>query len=177
VSARAFAAFMAVLAVIALLAFGLASKGSDAAIKVGEPMPDAELPALDGSGTGGIADYRGQWVLVNYWASWCAPCRDESPALESFYRAHRGPDDFTILGVDTQDNSDDGLAFAKEFHITYPLLHDGSGDEHDNLGMTGVPESVLVDPQGDVALYQPGPLTQKTLDDEVAPLIMGKGAA
>jgi cytochrome c biogenesis protein CcmG/thiol:disulfide interchange protein DsbE len=163
---------MAVLAVIALLAFGLLSKGSDNAIEVGQPMPDAALPALDGSGEGKIADYRGQWVLVNYWASWCAPCRDESPALERYYRVHRS-DDFTILGVDTQDNSDDGLAFARENDLTYPLLHDGSGDEHDNLGMTGVPESVLVDPQGDVAVYQPGPFTQRTLDDRVTPLIQG----
>jgi cytochrome c biogenesis protein CcmG/thiol:disulfide interchange protein DsbE len=169
VSARAFAVFMGLLAVIGLLAFGLLRK-SDKAIEVGKPLPSAELPALDGSGAGSVADYRGRWVLVNYWASWCEPCRDETPALERFYRAHNG-DGFTILGVDTQDNSDDGLAFAREFDVTYPLLHDGSGDEHEALGMTGVPESVLVDPSGDVAYYQPGPLTTQMLQGEIAPLI------
>jgi peroxiredoxin len=168
---------MVVLAVVALLTFGLLSKNSDSAIALGKPLPDAELPTLTGGGTGSLADYRGKWVLVNYWASWCAPCRDETPALESFYRRHRA-DDFTILGVDTQDNTEDALSFAREFKLTYPLLHDGSGDQHDALGMTGVPESVLVNPKGDVALYRPGPFANsgsQSLEDLVAPLIQQKG--
>jgi cytochrome c biogenesis protein CcmG, thiol:disulfide interchange protein DsbE len=176
VSARAFAAFLAVLAVIGLLAFGLLNK-SDPTIKVGEELPSNDLPVLATSETqtGSVDDYRGKWVLVNFWASWCAPCRDEAPALEQFHR-HHSANDFTILGVDSEDNSDDALDFADEYGLTYPSLHDGSGGYHDDLGMTGYPESVLVDPDGNVALYQPGPFTEKTLDEQVAPLIEGKGS-
>ena len=171
-SARAFAVFIAVLGIVALLAFGLINKTADPAIALGKPLPEAELPMLSGSGSGSVADYSGQWVLVNFWASWCTPCRDESPALESFWRKHGG-DGFTLLGVDTQDNSEDALAFARDYGLTYPSLHDGSGDYHDDLGMTGVPESVLVSPRGNVVLYRPGPFTAKDLREMVEPLITG----
>ena len=89
-------------------------------------MPTTALPTLDGSGTGSLADYEGKWVLINVWASWCGPCRDEAPALESFYRDHRG-DDFEVLGIDTQETDDGGRGFVDEFELTYPQLHDGDG--------------------------------------------------
>ena len=129
---------------------------------------------LDGAGTRSVSDYEGSWVLVNFWASWCDPCRDEAPALERAGREHGG-DRFVVLGVDTQDTTDDGRAFAREFGLTYPPLHDGSGDYHDELRMTGVPESVLVDPSGEVALYRPGPLTAEDLEMHVEPMITERG--
>jgi cytochrome c biogenesis protein CcmG, thiol:disulfide interchange protein DsbE len=169
VSARSFAIFMAVLAVIGLLAFGLIKKGDDP-LQAGDPAPEAQLSSLDGSAEGSVADYRGQWVLINVWASWCDPCRDEAPALERFYRAHRA-DDFTVLGIDTQDNTEDGRAFVKEFGLTYPQLHDGSGDYADDLKTTGVPENFLIDPDGNVALVLRQPVTAESLDTQFAPMI------
>src|SRR4249919_124059 len=113
VSARAFAAFVAVLALVGLLGFGLLSKG-DPRIAVGEPVPDKRLPLLGKDGQGAIADYRGRWVLVNLWASWCGECRHEASELESFARRHRH-DGVTVLGINVQDNSDDALAFLKSY--------------------------------------------------------------
>src|SRR5829696_7648170 len=104
---------MAVLAVIGLLAFGLISKGEDP-LAPGDPVPETELPNLDGSSEGSVADYRGKWVLVNVWASWCDPCREEAPALERFYREHK-TEGVTVLGIDTQDDSASGREFVKEF--------------------------------------------------------------
>jgi cytochrome c biogenesis protein CcmG, thiol:disulfide interchange protein DsbE len=169
VSARVFAVFIGVLALVGLLAFGLISEGQ-ARPEVGEPLPDAELATLDGSGTGSVADYRGQWVLVNVWASWCDPCKEESPALQRFYEQHRD-DRFTVLGIDSRDVTDDALEFVEEFELTYPQLHDGDGDRPDELGMTGFPESFLVDPEGNVALVIPGPVDERMLEAEVAPRI------
>jgi cytochrome c biogenesis protein CcmG/thiol:disulfide interchange protein DsbE len=172
VSARSFVIFVAVLALIGLLGFGLIAKGQGS-LPVGEPFPDAELPALEGSASGSIADYRGKWVLVNVWASWCDPCREEAPELQRFYERQRA-NDFVVLGIDTQDASDEALAFADEFGLSYPQLHDGSGDYAENeLQTTGVPENFLVDPSGDVAFVQRGPVTTAMLEERVAPLIEG----
>ena len=160
---------MGVLALVGLLAFGLLSKGTDA-LAVGEPIPDAELPRLDGEGTGSIADHRGKWVLVNVWASWCDPCREESPALQRFHERH-SEDGFTVLGIDSRDVTDDALEFVAEFDLTYPQLHDPEGDRPDELWMSGFPESFLVNPDGNVALIRPGPVTAEYLDEQVLPMI------
>ena len=170
-SARSLAVFLGVLAVVGLLGFGLLSKGG-ASIEVGEAAPDAPLPHLAGEGTGSLSDYRGRWVLVNFWASWCLPCRDESPALESFYRRHRAQH-FTVLGIDTRDLSGDGRAFVARYGITYPQLRDGDGDRADDFGNTGVPENFLVNPRGRLALIRRGPVDRSYLDQFVAPLLGG----
>ncbi len=168
-SARSFAAFLAVLAVVGLLGFGLLSKGS-ANVEVGEKAPDGALPLLVGDGTGSLADYRDRWVLVNFWASWCVPCRDESPALQSFYQRHRGPR-FTVLGIDTRDLTGDGQDFVDRYGISYPQLRDGDGNRSRDFGTTGVPESFLVDPKGNLQLIRRGPVDRAYLNRYVAPLI------
>ena len=172
-STRTFVVFIAVLAVIGLLGYGLLNKSAKA-LEPGETVPPTALPKLDGQGTGSVADYRGRWVLVNVWASWCVPCRDESPALERFYRAHRGQR-FTILGVDSNDLSDDALSFIRRYGVTYPQLRDGSGDiSQGELGTTGVPESFMVGPDGKLALHRLGPVTPAYLDSNVVPYLTGK---
>jgi cytochrome c biogenesis protein CcmG/thiol:disulfide interchange protein DsbE len=171
VSVRSSIAVLAVLAVVGLLVFGLLSKGSPR-LSVGDPAPTEPLPRLGGGGAESLVDYRGRWVLVNFWASWCEPCREEAPALERFQREHGGPD-FTVLGVDTQDLTSDGLGFAREYGLSYPQLRDGDGTAADDYGTTGVPENFLVDPKGKVRLIVLGPISEERLREEVAPLLPG----
>src|SRR6266508_3610415 len=172
-SGKTFIAVFAVLAVVGLLGFGLLSKG-EASIAVGDAAPDKELASLDGSGEGELADYRGSWVLVNFWASWCDPCRDEAPALESFQQAHQG-EGFTVLGINLDDTTDDAREFVGEYGLTYPQLRDGDGRERrDAYGMTGFPESFLIDPDGDIALIRRGPVDAKYLEGEVLPVISSR---
>lgn len=159
------------LAVVGLLTFGLLSKGSSG-IALGEPAPTSPLPRLEGGGSESLADYRGRWVLVNFWASWCVPCREESPALERFQQRH-GDADFTVLGIDSRDLSGDGRAFVRRFGLTYPQLRDGNGDAAHEFGTTGVPETFLVDPRGKVRLLAVGPVSEEYLDRYVAPLLEG----
>ncbi len=174
-SARSFAVFVAVLAVIGLLAYGLLKKSSDT-LAIGDPIPDAttQLPRLDGPGTTSLAEYRGRWVLVNVWASWCVPCRAESPALERFSRAHSGHG-FAILGIDSNDLTDDARNFVSRYGITYPQVRDASGDfSQGELGTTGVPESFLVDPRGRLVVHSLGPVTDGYLSANVAPYLRGE---
>lgn len=170
-SARAFLVFLAVAAVIGLLGFGLLSKG-ETQIAVGDPVPDRELPRLWGGGSGSIADYRGDWVLVNLWASWCTPCRQEAPVLERFSHRHRAGD-VRVLGINVQDNSEDAISFAREYRLTYPQLRSVGAERSDAFGSTGVPENFLVDPRGRLALIWRGPVDEAFLRQRVVPAIEG----
>ena len=173
-SFRSVIALLAVLAVVGLLAFGLLSKGSSG-VALGEVAPSEPLPRLEGGGTGSLADYRGRWVLVNFWASWCVPCRTEAPELEEFQRRHAGPE-FTVLGIDSRDLTEDGRDFVRRYDLTYPQLRDGDGDTAHEFGTTGVPENFLIDPNGKVRLLARGPVDAEYLDRYVAPLLPGAGS-
>ncbi len=164
--------FLGVLGVVGLLTFGLVSKGQ-ARLDVGDAVPTDSLQVLGSNETGSVADHRGKWVLVNVWASWCAPCKQEAPDLEAFYRRHGG-DNFEIVAVDTQDAAEDAQRFVHEFGLSYPQLRDGDGSyAKDGLKTTGVPESFLVNPDGKLALQIPGQVTESILSQQIAPMIQG----
>ncbi len=156
---------------VGLLGFGLLSKGS-ATIAIGDPVPDRPLPVLGGKGERSIAHYRGEWVLVNLWASWCPPCREEAPALQRWWLAHRHRG-ATVLGINVQDNSEDALAFLDRFHTTYPQLRSVGAERSEAFGSSGVPESFLVDPRGKLALIWRGPVDARFLRENVDPIIEG----
>jgi cytochrome c biogenesis protein CcmG/thiol:disulfide interchange protein DsbE len=172
VSARSFLAFLAVLAVVGLLGFGLLSKGATK-IAVGEAVPDKVLPELPGPGHGSIADERGNWVLVNLWASWCIPCREEAPVLERFYRRERRHHT-SVVGINVQDNREDAVAFLRDHPTTYTQLRSVGDERSAAFGSTGVPENFLVDPRGRLALIWRGPVDEEFLRQRVVPLIEGR---
>lgn len=168
-SVRSSIAVLAVLAVVGLLVFGLVSKGSTG-VSVGDSAPDGALPQLEGGGKGSLAEYRGKWVLVNFWASWCGPCKQEAPTLEKFQQQHGGAR-FTVLGIDSRDLTSDGRGFVRRFGLSYPQLRDGDGATAHDYGTTGVPENFLVDPNGKVRLLVHGPVDAEYLEQSVAPLV------
>lgn len=157
---------VAVAAFLGFLVWGLVQKG-DSGLAIGETVPVATLPALGEPGEGSIEDYRGKWVLLNIWASWCGPCKAESPALESFERKHR--DRIAVVGIDTKDLSGDALAFLRKYDVNYDQLRDASGDYADGeLKTTGVPESFLIDPDGKLAGHFPGPFASEAAIERFA---------
>ena len=156
------------MAVVGLLGFGLLNEG-EAKVAVGDPVPDRELPVLGGKGTGEIADFRGRWVLVNLWASWCLPCREEAPALDRFHRRQR--ERLTVLGINVQDNSGDALDFLHDYPSTYPQLRSVGNERSAAFGSTGVPENFLVDPRGRLAMIWRGPVDKRLLGERVVPIV------
>ena len=113
-------------------------------------------------------------MLVNVWASWCVPCRAESPALERFYAAHRGHD-FTILGIDSNDLTDDARPSCAA--TGSPIRSSATAaatSPQGELGTTGCPESFLVNPQGKLVVHSLGPVTDAYLNANVAPYLDGE---
>ena len=165
---RSFIAVVAALAIVALLGFGLVANDGEQ-LAIGEPVPDAPVDRLVGEGEGTLAEYRGKWVLVNFWASWCEPCRTEAPAIEEFSRAHR--DELVVVGMNTEDLSEDALGFVEEFDLSWELLRDGDGERKDAFGIVALPESFLVDPQGRVALIRRGAVDREYLEANVEPFL------
>ena len=127
--------------------------------------PDFALPDLHGK-VHRLSDYRGKWVLVNYWATWCPPCREELPELESFYAGSDG--ERVVLGVNIEDIGKEELAvFVDEQFLSHPILLAGARPEHDQLlgPIRGLPTSYLISPQGKVVARQVGPVSAKDIED------------
>jgi cytochrome c biogenesis protein CcmG, thiol:disulfide interchange protein DsbE len=167
---------VAAAALIGLLAYGVAGTGADTtldeAVRAGERVdpPTARLQVLGGEGTRSLADYRGKVVLVNVWASWCEPCREELPLLQRTHRrlSRRGG---TVLGIDVKENSGAALEAAREFGLTYPNLRDPDGTYVREFGQTGYPETYVLDRDGKVAAVRRFPVTQEWLDATLPPLL------
>jgi cytochrome c biogenesis protein CcmG/thiol:disulfide interchange protein DsbE len=146
-------AIAAVVGLLALLiwkvAFGQTQGAADKLAKGENPVaPAFTLPRLDPSdGKVEIASLRGKPVVVNFWASWCIPCKDEAPALQKTYETYRRRG-LVVVGVNAQDFRQDAKRFVKRFGITYPVGYDGSGSTLGKWGVTGFPETFFVDRNG-----------------------------
>ncbi len=129
---------------------------------VAEPV-DFELEGLDGK-TYRLSDYRGKWVLVNYWATWCPPCREELPELEVFHANHKDHN-AVVLGVAMERISKERLQkFVDEQFLSYPILMMNPAATTELGRVPGLPTSYLIDPQGELAARQVGPVTLKELE-------------
>lgn len=164
------------LALIALLAYGLAQnepdRDVDEALARGErePAPALELPRLGRGGSGSLADYRGQVVVLNFWASWCEPCKEESPLLERWHRRMRDRGG-TVLGVDMLDVTGRAQEFIDEYGLTYPMLKDKDGEGLEQFGVVQYPETFVIDRQGRIAALRRGPVDEDFMRTSVEPLL------
>lgn len=119
--------------------------------------PQLQLTDLDGR-EHSLADYRGKWVVVNYWATWCPPCREELPELEVFYTSNR--DQAVVLGINMEDIDDAQLRrFVEEQFLSFPILRGTRAAAKAFGPIPGLPTTYLVAPDGEVVARQVGAVT------------------
>ena len=149
--------------------------GRSPAPEVGRAGPDFLLERPEG-GTLRLSDLQGQPIVLNFWASWCAPCRAEMPDLVRAYAEYRD-DGLEILAVNLQETNDQVLKFAKEFGIEFPVVIDRDGELTDiwRLGgpIDGIPTSYFLDENGVVQDITYGPLTDDMLTERIGSLLEG----
>lgn len=159
-----------VLLPVALLAHGLT--GNPRAIPsplVGRPAPDFALPRFD-AGEVRLADLRGRVVVVNFWASWCGPCREEATALERVWRRHRDAG-VVMIGINIQDRGPAARAFLGETQPTYANVVDAAGATAIAYGIYGVPETFIIGRDGRISARQVGAVTDETLTQRLEPVV------
>jgi peroxiredoxin len=130
---------------------------------LGSQAPDFELSRAAG-GSVRLSDFRGQVVLLNFWATWCLPCRSEMPLIQQTYD-NLGGQGFVALGVDFDEPAEVVIAFSEELRIDFPLLLDPGGEVQRLYRVIGYPTSVILDREGRISAYHIGILAKSQLDD------------
>ena len=117
--------------------------------KVGKPAPSFDAPRLGSRGRLALSSYGGRVRVVNFWATWCAPCKAETPTLEKFWRRYKGRG-VVFVGVDYNDVSSDALRFARRRRLTYPMVRDPSGAIATRYDVAAVPETFVIGKRGEL---------------------------
>jgi len=163
-------ALLAVVGLVIVLALQLRAR--NASRPTSGPAPDFVMPFYAGYDGGlgkqqvRLADLRGQVVFINFWASWCVPCRDEQPVLEKVWRQYRDKG-LVFLGVDYVDTEPAALQYLKDFGVTYPNGPDLGTKISPKYHITGVPESFLVDRKGNIVWLKISPIGEAELTTQL----------
>jgi cytochrome c biogenesis protein CcmG/thiol:disulfide interchange protein DsbE len=165
------AAVAVVVALFGLLAWKLLQGESEVTKELargGTPAaPEWTLERLDGKGELSLESLRGRPVVLNFWASWCGPCKDEAPILEE--ASQRWSDEgVAFVGIDVKDFRGDARKFIERYGVTYPNVYDGKGSTIGRYGVTGYPETYFIDAEGRVRWRIAGPVEDaQDVDDGI----------
>jgi cytochrome c biogenesis protein CcmG/thiol:disulfide interchange protein DsbE len=166
---------LSVVPLLALLAYGFRLNPRDVPSPlVGRPAATFTLTTFDGAAID-LGQLRGQVVVVNFWASWCAPaCYDEAPVLERNWRVYRERG-VTIVGVDIQDTTEAGLKFVRDLGLSFPNGRDVTGKVAIDYGVYGVPETFFIDRQGRIRAKHVGAVSDVVFREHVERLLADQG--
>src|SRR5712692_160228 len=137
----------------------------------GAAAPDFTLPTLAGD-SASLSDYKGRPLLLNFWASWCTPCRGEMGDIIAAYNAHKDQGlQVLAINLTDQEHMSDVRKFVEELRMPFPVLLDHKGKVRKSYALRGVPTSVFVDAQGIVRLVNPGPITSEMIRRGLAEIL------
>ncbi|MBK6646138.1 MAG: redoxin domain-containing protein [Anaerolineales bacterium] len=138
-------------------------------VEVDLPAPDLTLTTVDGS-PASLADYQGKVVLVNLWATWCPPCREEMPALQAFYEEHRS-NGFVLIAIDQGETEKEVVPFMEEYSLTFPVWLDPASMAGAAFNTMNLPSSYVIDRTGRIRLMWIGGISRRNLDAHVPGII------
>lgn len=138
-------------------------------VEVNFKAPRLSLTDLKGDDAS-IDDYQGKVILLNNWATWCPPCKEEMPALEAFFQAHQD-DGFMLIAIEAGDPHADVADFVNSFDLSFPVWLDPSNQALQTFNNYGLPNSYVIDRDGNVKLAWTGPISEPMLEKYVTPLI------
>jgi thiol-disulfide isomerase/thioredoxin len=143
-------------------------------LQVGDQPYEFALQDLDGN-TVVLSQFIGRPILINFWATWCGPCRLEMPELQSVFEEYKDSEDFLILALDQDETAEDVIAYFDELGLTFQPLLDDNNDTAKNYGLQGtLPASVFINPDGEVVVIHRGVMTRGQIDQFLAETIPGK---
>jgi cytochrome c biogenesis protein CcmG/thiol:disulfide interchange protein DsbE len=158
-------ALVVLILIAVVITLALAFRRDPHDIKTGtvfKPAPAFELDRLDGSGRLSLATYQGRVLVVNFWASWCIPCKQENPALVRVWERYRSSD-VVLLGIVYQDTLEAARDYTARMGNTWPSVVDPDGRTAIAYGVFGIPETFFISPDGVIAGRHIGPIDEETL--------------
>ena len=160
---------LVIIGFLGVLIWGMLNKqpitGLSGITRVNRPAPGFILTTFKGTRIS-MEDLRGKPVVINFWASWCPPCRIEAPLIEKTWRAYKNRG-LIFLGVNIQDRKEDALNYIREFHITYPNGPDPTGEISIDYGVSGLPVTFFVSRKGEVVRRWVGAIEKRALNSSI----------
>ncbi|BDG47045.1 MULTISPECIES: TlpA disulfide reductase family protein [Parageobacillus] len=166
--------FIGVILLLALTGYGIwnalaAEKAKEVGLSVGNVAPDFSLRTLDGQ-TVRLSDFRGKPVIVNFWTTWCPPCKKEMPDMEKFYKAHHSDVELLAVHLTSQDTRENAKSFVNEHQLSFPVALDEKQKALKLYHIQTIPTSYIIDRDGVIRKKVVGPMTYKQMVEVTAAL-------